>query len=374
MINVEGVLNPLSFGWITFGILKQLRKSNVDFNFAPISNNIDWSTFDKVDENFKNYTNSSFNDFNKRFNINDKSFRVWHVNGSHQKLSKTQNSLLTFHELDSLTDEEVNILNSFDNVFVTSNFSKNIFEDFGVKSKVIYAPLGIDTDVFFSLNQPRPFKDIIVFSIFGKWEKRKRTTQTIQAWISKYGNNHKYKLHCYITNPFFKPEQMNAIYSQIFNNQNKPFNVDLFPYLPNNSVLNSAYNSTDIVLDMSGGESISLPSLNCVAMGKHAVVHYNSAIRDWANEENSILVKSNGKEPVYDGIFFHPNSKFNCGNIYTYNNDDFINGCELAIKRFESKQVNEKGKELVKSYSFENGTNIILKEIDKYENKCKCGN
>lgn len=363
MFNFEGVINPLSFGYITYGIAKEFWKRKIDFNFFPISNNIDWSCFDKTDENFKNYINTSTQNAWKKFSINDKSFRIWHINMSWHKLSKKENYLLVFHELDKLTDEEVNILNSFDKIFVTSSFSKNIFEDYGVKSPVIYVPMGIDTEVFYNTNKPRPFKDIIVSSIFGKFEKRKSTAKTIQTWISKYGNNPKFKLHCFVTNPFFKPEQMNNIYAQIFNNQPKPFNVDLFPYLPTNSQLNEAYNSTDIVIDMSCAESISLGSLNCLGLGKHGIIHNNTGMKDWANEKNSVLIKTSGKEPAYDNIFFQEGQKVNQGNIYTWNQEDFIPAFEEAVRRFELNPINEEGKKLVDTYSFKIGADIITKEI-----------
>lgn len=364
MINFEGVTNPLSFGYITVGIQKELYKRGIEFNYFPIGGNIDWSCFDKIDENFKNYVNNSAANAWKKFNINDANFRIWHINMSWHKLSKKANYLLVFHELDQLTDEEVNILNSFDKIFVTSTFSKGIFEDYGVKPPVIYTPMGVDNEIFYNLNKERPFKDTIVFSIFGKIEKRKATVKTIQTWCSKYANNHKYKLHCFVTNPFLKPEQMNQYYAQIFNNQPKPFNVDIFPYLPTNSHLNDAYNTTDIVIDMSCGESISLGSLNCTAMGKHAIVNWNTGIKDWANEENSVLVKPNGKEPVYDGVFFQQGQKWNQGNIYTYNTEDFLNSLELAVKKFETNPINEVGKKLQETYSFKNGVDILLKEIN----------
>jgi len=363
MLNIEGVINPVSFGFITNGLLKEFFSKKVDFNFLPIHNNLDWSVFSNESADYKNYVNTSAGSFLKSFNINDNGFKIWHIDDSWRKLSKSRNSLLTFHELDSLTAEETNILNSYDQIFVTSRFSKNVFEDCGVSSKVVYVPMGVDNSVFYSLNKPRQFKDTIVFSIFGKFEKRKRHLQTIQAWIKKYGNDIRYKLHLYITNPFFKPEQMNQVYAQIFNNQPKPLNVDLFPYLPTNAHLNDAYNITDIVIDMSGGESISLGSLNCIAMGKHGVVHWNSGIKDWATEDNAVLVKPNGKEPVYDGVFFHPNQKFNQGNIYTYDTDAFLNACDVAINKFNSNPVNEKGKELQNTYNFKIGAETILKEI-----------
>lgn len=365
MINFEGVINPLSFGYITVGISKELFKRKKDFNFFPIGGNIDWSSFDKIDKNYQNYVNNSAKNAIKSFNINDISLRIWHINQSWNKLSKNKNYLLTFHELDCITDHEVNVLNSFDKVFVTSRFSKSVFEDYGVKVPVVYVPMGIDNDVFYNLNRPRPFQDIIVTSIFGKFEKRKRSVQVIQAWLSKYANNFQHKLHLYVTNPFFKPEQMNQIYAQIFNNGPKPFNVEIFPYLPTSSHLNDAYNATDIVVDMSGGESISLGSLNCVAMGKHAVIHNNTGMKDWATEENAVLVKPNGKEPCYDGAFFHPDSPWNQGNIYTFDTNDFLSAFEIAVSRFKSNPINTNGLSLNGSHSFEKGVNILLDEINQ---------
>ena len=365
MINLEGVINPLSFGWITNGIMKNLHRQGVEFNFFPISNSLDWSVFDTENNSYKEYVANSFNNSVKRFNLNDKSLKIWHINPqSIPKTSLSGNYLLTFHELDALTDEEVNILNSFSKVFVTSRFSQSVFQDFGVKVPVVYVPMGLDNETFLDLKTERPFKDIIVFSIFGKAEKRKGTAKTVQTWIRKYGNNPRFKLHLYITNPFFKPEQMNQIYGQIFEGRPKPFNVDIFPYLSTNSQLNIAYNSTDIVIDMSGGESISLGSLNCVAMGKHAVVHWNSGLKDWATEENAVLVKPSGKEPVYDGIFFHQGQKFNQGNIYTYSPDDLFSALDIAVARFEKNPNNVAGRQLNDSYSFRSGVDSILKEMN----------
>lgn len=364
MINFEGVINPLSFGYITYGLTKELFKRKQEFNFSPISNNLDFSCFSNIDESYKNYIQTSFANFLKSYSSHDKSFKLWHINGSHQKIGKKANYLLTFHECDQLTNEEVNILNSYDKIFVTSTFSQHVFQDCGVKSPVVFVPMGLDSDTFYNLNKPRPFKDIIVFSIFGKAEHRKSHFQTIPAWIKKYGNDHRYKLHLYITNPFFKPEQMNQIYAQLFDNRPKPFNVDIFPYLPTNAHLNEAYNSTDIVIDMSGGESISLGSLNCLAIGKHGIIHHNSGMKDWSNEENAIIIKPNGKKPCYDGVFFHPNQPFNQGNFYTFSTDDFINGCDLAISRFNNNPINIKGMELNNNYSFKNAIDIISKEMD----------
>lgn len=362
MINFEGVTNPLSFGFLTVGLQKEFWKRKIDFNYFPIGGNVDWSCFDKIDEEFRNYINNSAQNAIKKFSINDGSFKLWHINSSWHKLSKKNNYLLTFVEVDQLTDEEICILNSFDKVFVTSTFSQTVFTDYGVKCPVIYTPMGIDQEIFYNTNKPRPFKDIIVWSIFGKAEARKSHLQTIQAWLSKFANNSRHKLHLFISNPFLKPEQFNQFLAQVFNGQPKPFNVDIFPYLPTNSQLNECYNTTDIVIDMSGGESISLPSLTCLSIGKIGIIHHNSGMRDWANDKNAILVKPSGKKSCFDGVFFGP-GKFNQGNFYQYKTEDLLNAFDIAIKQFEANPINEEGKKLTESYSFKVGADIILKEI-----------
>ncbi|NJO59118.1 MAG: hypothetical protein HC836_12520 [Richelia sp. RM2_1_2] len=116
---------------------------------------------------------------------------------------------------------------------------------------------------------------------------------------------------------------------------------------------------------MSGGEGFSLPSFHAVGLGKHAVLHNCSAISDWANEENAVLVNPSNKTEVYDGMFFHPNQPFNQGNIYDWNEDEFISACEKAITRFENSQCNENGVKLQEEYSWDKTVNTILKTINE---------
>ena len=63
-----------------------------------------------------------------------------------------------------------------------------------------------------------------------------------------------------------------------------------------NSLYNDFLNSGNIILGMSGAEGWGLPEFQSVALGKHAVILNASAYKDWATEENSVMVESNGKE------------------------------------------------------------------------------
>lgn len=365
MINLEAAYNSLSFGNISFGITNELSNRNIETNVFPIGGNVDISAFDKASENYKQYLQNGVNNAIKKYKKNIPYLKIWHIAQSWHKISEPS-YLLTFHELDQLSDIEVNILNSYSKIFVTSTFSKQVFEDYGVKTPVIYVPMGFDSVHYSRLNKPRPLGDnIIIHGIFGKVEKRKRTQQTIRAWIKKYGGNHNHRLHLHINNPFYKPEEMNGIFNQIFEGQRPPFNVTIFGFQPTNTLMNECYNAIDIVIDMSGGESIGLGPLTSIAIGKHGIINNNSGMKDWAKLVDCVKIQPKGKEPAEDGKFFGGNgSPFNFGNIYTYDDDEFIAGLEEVVKKFEQNPVNESGFKLQEEYSYKKGVDIILKEMN----------
>ena len=360
-MNLEFPFNSLSFGQISCNITYELYKRGIQPNIFPISQP-DLSAFDKLPDEFKNWLAAGMNGAVKKFKKDYQYLKLWHISQSCHHLSEPS-ALLTFYELDSPTDLEVNILNQFSKIFVTSTCSKTIFCDYGVKTPIVYVPLGFDNLHFAHIENPRKLDGVVSFILVGKAEKRKHTEQVIRAWCRKFGGDHKYRLHLHVTNPFFQPDQMNAFYARVFDNNRPPFNITIFNFVQKNSEFNGYLNAADIVLDLSGGESLSLPSLTAVAIGKHAVVHNCSAFKDWAKEENAVLVNPSGKEPAYDGVFFHPNSGYNAGNIYTFNDDDFITGCEAAIKRFEKNPINEAGFKLQETHSYKKGVDIILENL-----------
>src|SRR5690606_11627246 len=119
--------------------------------------------------------------------------------------------------------------------------------------------------------------------IGGKLEiLRKRHLKTIQNWIKLYANKYDHVLNLSIYNPFLNQEQHNALFAQIFKGQPKPFNINILPFTVTLSEYNETLNNADIVIDGGGSEGWSLPSFTAVALGKHAIVHNNSGIKEWA--------------------------------------------------------------------------------------------
>jgi len=362
-LNLECPLNGLSFGQISFGVTQWLFKNNYSVNLFPIANSADLSAYDKAPEGYENWIRQAINNAPAKFNKKNPSLKIWHIhNGGHLGLAGCKQNLLTFHELDSLTETEVNILNQQEKVFVTSNYSKQVFENHGVEVPVIYAPMGFDATHFHPVKKKEFSGNVTTVSVFGKMEQRKHTFRVIKTLVEKFGGNSAYRVNLHTNNSFFKQEEMLSIYNALFNNQ-KPWNFTVFGFLPTNSHMNEAFNVCDIVVDMSGGESISLPSMCCVALGKHAVIHNCTSMKDWANSENAVLVQPSEKIPVYDGKFFAQGLPFNQGNIFSWKDEDFRLALDAAIDRFKKNPVNEAGFELQNRYSFDHGMSVIMEAI-----------
>jgi hypothetical protein len=114
---------------------------------------------------------------------------------------------------------------------------------------------------------------------------------------------------------------------------------------------------------MSGGEGWGLPEFHSVGLGKHSVILNASGYKEWATTENSVLVNPSGKIEAYDGIFFKKGEPFNQGLIYDFNEDDFISGCEEAIKRHQKSRVNKEGLKIKETFTVEKTLNQLLKII-----------
>ena len=195
---VNAPINALSFGNVSVNILRELHKKNVDLVFFPIGDKAELDAYDKIDSEFIKYLQSATNNRYEKIDRNTPSLKLWHIFGSETRYAKNQ-SLFTFHEVSEVTNIENNLLNLQDRIFVSSNYTKNIFELNGVKN-VTYVPLGFDND--FHITNKNYLQDKIHFGILGKFESRKNTARIIKSWLKLFGNKPEYQLSCAITNPF----------------------------------------------------------------------------------------------------------------------------------------------------------------------------
>jgi len=185
----------------------------------------------------------------------------------------------------------------------------------------------------------------------------------IKLLSDNWGNNSKFKIHLHVFNPFYdqqNSERCNAINLQVIQNAcggKIPDNFVLMGHFQKLTDLNRCYNIADIVVDGSGGESWSLPSFHMAGLGKKTVVHYNSGIKEWANEDNCWLVNSSGKISADDGMFFNSQAPFNAGNIYDFEEEDMVKQIKNALKSKNKKN------NLTNEFSYEKMADKILENI-----------
>ncbi|MAH51389.1 hypothetical protein CMI37_36570 [Candidatus Pacearchaeota archaeon] len=354
---VEVPLNSLSFGNVSVNLLREMYKREYDIALFPIGEKAELEAYDKLDKDFLEWIQASAN---TRFDKLDKdrpSLKLWHINGAEKRYTPRQ-YLFTFYELDTPTNTEKNIVKLQNKTIFSSAYARKSFKLYGCDNAE-NVPLGFDQD-FHKLDKEY-LEGKVHFGLMGKFEKRKHTSKIIKLWALKYGNNYKYQLTCCISNPFLKGDHLNQLISESLEGK-RYGNINFVPYLKTNSEVNDFLNSIQIDLSgMSGAEGWNLPAFNASALGKWSIVLNASSHKDWANEENSILIQPNGKEPAADGVFFSPDGPFNQGNIYTFDPDELVASMEKAEETCQ--QENKEGLKLQESFTYSNTLDKIIDVI-----------
>tara|TARA_R110002020_G_scaffold2759_7_gene12996 strand:- start:2377 stop:3468 length:1092 start_codon:yes stop_codon:yes gene_type:complete len=351
-------LNGVSFGQVSTALLREFHQRGVQPSLFTIGTS-DLAAQETTKE-FNDWVQfciqKSFTDYQRETPI----FKLWHLNhDSFTSYAKDQ-TLFTFYELDAPTPIEVNIARNQRKVLVSSSYTKEVFEKSGIDNCHLI-PLGFDKDNF-HIKDEDYLKGKIVFNLTGKLEKRKNHKKVIQAWLKKYGNQKDYVLQCAIANPFVKEEDFNKVLSQIIGDK-KYYNVNFLGMMQKNSLYNDFLNSSNIIIGMSGAEGWGLPEFQSVALGKHSVILNATAYKEWANDSNSVLVEPSGKTEAYDGIFFHKGGPYNQGNIHTFDEDEFITGCEKAVERYKESPINQNGLKLQEEFTYSKTVDAITEAM-----------
>lgn len=356
---IRAPLNGLSIGQFSFNILRELYKRKAQIILFPFSN-AEMSAY-KIDQQFGSWIERAVNSRYQKLDRNTPSLTIWHINGSESKYSDKQ-YLYTFHETDSPTQEEVNIINQQEHTFLSSQWSVDNFQTYG-SNEVSYVPLGLDED-FYEFDYRQIPDDITHWVLAGaKWEQRKNTELIIKTWVKKYSENPSHRLTLMVNNPFFKPEQMNQLYSNALGGK-KPFNVNILPSLKTNAEMNHLYNSADIDLSgLASNEGWNIPAHTCTCLGKWSIVMNTAGHKGWATQDNSILVEPNGVRSAADDIFFQKGGPFNQGNFYTIEQESILKAMEIAESKAKTPNIN--GRKLKEIHTYKNTVDQILAKIYK---------
>lgn len=353
----KGAINSLSFGNVSYNILRELYRKEIQTAFFPISDKLDFESFDKIDKDFRDWIVSSAEN---RFHLINKDYDTlsqWHLNGSENRISKNQ-TLFTFYESDQPTPVEKSIVDMQDNCIFGSSHAADKFKYIGCDN-VDYVPIGFDED--FNEIDEDFLPNKIHFGLMGKFENRKNTAQIIKNWAKTYGNNYDYQLSCCVTNPFFKNDQLNQLIASALDGKSYG-NINFLPRLKTNSEVNEFLNAIDIDLSgLSGAEGWNIPAFNSTALGKWSIVMNHTSHKDWADPKNSILVEPDNQVEIYDQAFFHKGTAFNQGNMNKISDETMIDAFKKSEKKYG--KINKEGLKLKSKFTYENTLNKILEII-----------
>jgi hypothetical protein len=359
--NVEVPLGAtVSFGQVSYCILKEIFKRGLSPHVFPIGQ-IDTSAF-KKNEEFDLWLNSCVQKAKSHYKRTNPTFRLWHIDGSESSVSNNQ-ILFTFHEPDSATETETNIVKNQSKVLFSSQYSRDVFKTFGCEN-VDNLPLGFDADSFHRIEN-RQYVDsgVIQFGLAGKAEKRKNHMRIINLWVKKYGNNPKFKLNCALYNPFLPMDVQNNMVANAMEGKHY-WNVNFNPYMQDNAAYNDFLNSNCGMIDLSSAEGWSLPTFQTACLGGHILALNATGLKDWVDSENAVLVNPTGKILLYDGVFFREGHYANQGSGFDWKDEQFYEGMEKLIARIEQNPVNEAGLKLQEQFTYEKTVDQIIKELE----------
>ena len=120
---LEIPLNRLSFGNVSYNLVRELHKLNIEIGIFPIGN-IDLSAFDVSDE-LKAYIEQAIDQRWEFLKQDIPCLKLWHLNGSENRKNKDQ-FLFTFYECNEPTDPEVALCTHQDLTFFSFSYL-NVF-------------------------------------------------------------------------------------------------------------------------------------------------------------------------------------------------------------------------------------------------------
>ena len=106
-ILVEAALNSLSFGNVSYNIIRELFDKGHDIGIFPIGDRVDLSSFSVGEDLAKKIDTSIQNRFDY-LSSDIPCLKIWHLNGSENRKNPNQ-YLYTFYECSEPTDVEKKI-------------------------------------------------------------------------------------------------------------------------------------------------------------------------------------------------------------------------------------------------------------------------
>jgi len=294
-LNLIAPINNLGYGYTGLHITDELIKAGHDVALFPIG---------KPECHFRHQENiqKALDNANTWDNYAP-CVRLWHQHDMSMFVGKGLHVGFPIFELDTLTDKEIWHLQSCDELFVCSEWAREVcYNNFSTPNPPIgVVPLGVEPEIFEpTVSRRKP----TIFLNVGKWEKRKGHDILIDAFNHAFTPDDNVELWMMCDNPFLNEEQTREWrdkygFSPLGNK------VRFIPRVEADTQVAEIMQQADCGVFPSRGEGWNLEALEMLSCGKQVIATDYSAHTEFLNEDNTHLVPMQGIEPAKDDIWFH---------------------------------------------------------------------
>ena len=355
-LNVISPINQLGYGIAGLNIVKALSELEHDVSLFTIGHVEAPPDYSNVLQSCVN--NAGVPDFNAPC------LRIWHQHSMAEFVGRGQHIGFPIFELDTFTAQEMHHLDYLDKIFVCSQWAKDVvvtnlynqYKNDNITLNTHIIPLGVDRDIF--REAPSPRKETVFFNC-GKWEVRKGHDILVKAFNEAFGEEDDVELWMMCENPFYSREE-NANWEMMYKESGLGNKIRM---IPRQQTQNDVYNimiQTDCGVFPARAEGWNLELLEMMSCGKQVIATNYSAHTEFCDNNNCLLINTDGVEPAQDGKWF-----FGQGNWAKIEDAQFNSLVEHLrmihdLKQSGNLHTNSGGIETAKKYSWENTAKEII--------------
>jgi glycosyltransferase involved in cell wall biosynthesis len=294
-LNIMTPINDLGYGIAGKNICKSLKKEGYNVSIFPIGEP-SFSSQEEADELSLMLKEGA------SFDVEAPCIKIWHEYDMAQRIGRGRFIGFPFFEINKFNEIRQHQLSSCDDVFVASEWAKEVINKEVPSVTTHVVPLGVDTDLFSPLDRSTslPDNDKFIFFNCGKWEKRKGHDLLLLLFQQAFKDEDDVELWMMCQNPFLPPEEA-VKWTTAYSRDPR---VRLIDRVQSQQNMIPILQQVRCGIFPSRAEGWNLEILELMSMGKHVITTDYSAHTEYCDASNSMLVKPLKEEPAHDGIWF----------------------------------------------------------------------
>ena len=350
-INLNCPINLTGYGVASFNILKELLHID-NISLFPIGQP---SVQSKLDYDLI----SSLLSNHQYIDPKGPCVKIWHQFDLATRIGNGKYFAYPFFELDTFNEYEKMHLAIPDVIIASSQWSKNVLQENGIKSNIDVVPLGVDSSIFNSSISRTQHNDNYVFLTIGKWEIRKSHELLPELFKKAFPFQKDVKLIIVASehSSYSNKEEIKA-WKKLYSDDDR---ISVIPGVDSQNNLAQIIANSDCGIYISKAEGWNLELLETMSMNKPAIATNYSAHTEFCNKDNCLLVDIEEKELAHDGKAFRGQGYW--AKIGDKQIDQTINYMRYL---YNNRIItNEYGVKTAKQYTWANSAKILSGCINK---------